>query len=967
MEIEGGAFLKGTKVHLKADPSILGVITSRELGGAENRYEVFLNNASTKILYESQLVAVSPRDAGLESLPLDRLRARLTAIQILNPSTEHLYSLSAARIEFVPYQFRPVLKFLRADQPRFLIADSVGVGKTIEAGLILRELQARQTLRRVMVLCPRPLVTESKWRNELKRFDEDFVHLDGKQLRYCINETWYDGEWPERYDRVIVPYSLITQDLLEGEGRQKGLLDLDPPPHFDLLILDEAHSIRNPTTLRHLVARYLCENATAVLFLTATPIQLRIEDLFVLLNTLRPDVFLDMAAFGAITEPNPYINRAATLAREGGEGWREGARQELAEAAETAWGSSFLEGDSKFQGVCAQLDRDEGREARVATIRDIEDLHTLSPFMNRTLRRDIGEFTKRNSVTVEIEFSPEQRELHDLVLETHAEAFRTRYGERSVRFFLSMIRRQAASCISGLAPFLEDILANRFTDLEWLEFGEEEGADSEMLQELLTETVESTRAFDQNPDRDPKFLALLQILDEKLALEKHRTMVFSTFRHTLAYLHRALVERGYRVGLVHGGVPDMERLDLKVRFELERDDEEALDVLLFSEVGCEGLDYQFCDCLVNYDLPWNPMRIDQRIGRIDRWGQESEVIAIYNLITKGTVDAEIYGRCLMRIGVFERALGANELILAETTSKLKEVAENFTLTEDERNERLSTIADNAVRETLEQENLEEQQMELFGLRLPAARHEEDVERASSHWLSPESLERLIRQFVGELSEDDTPSVSGSDPDKRLSLEGGIRRRLLDVIGNSDQSRETRKCRRQIESSDAQLPVCFDAESARRSPDSVHITAVHPLSKLAAHASKPSWGERPFTRFEVRSEEVPSGEYLFCVYQWDYMGIRPDTCLVTVADSPDVGDCVLRLLSDPSARDLSGPETDEREFGNLEELQHEKWSQARKLHVEQVRKIADVQRRSLEESGKAQIELLEQQKLNELQC
>jgi superfamily II DNA/RNA helicase len=116
--------------------------------------------------------------------------------------------------------------------------------------------------------------------------------------------------------------------------------------------------------------------------------------------------------------------------------------------------------------------------------------------------------------------------------------------------------------------------------------------------------------------------------------------VFSTFRHTLGYLEGHLRARGVRVGLVHGAVPDDERRDLRARFAKARTDPEALDVLLSSEVGTEGLDYQFCDALVNYDLPWNPMRIEQRIGRIDRRGQASETVAIKNLVVAGTVDDE---------------------------------------------------------------------------------------------------------------------------------------------------------------------------------------------------------------------------------------------------------------------------------------------------------------------------------------
>ena len=99
--------------------------------------------------------------------------------------------------------------------------------------------------------------------------------------------------------------------------------------------------------------------------------------------------------------------------------------------------------------------------------------------------------------------------------------------------------------------------------------------------------------------------------------------------------------------------------------------------MLFSEIGCEGLDYQFCDCIVNYDLPWNPMRVEQRIGRIDRKGQKSESVAIINLITPGTVDADIYERCLVRIGVFNNALGGSEEILGEITREIRNIAENF--------------------------------------------------------------------------------------------------------------------------------------------------------------------------------------------------------------------------------------------------------------------------------------------------
>ena len=129
-------------------------------------------------------------------------------------------------------------------------------------------------------------------------------------------------------------------------------------------------------------------------------------------------------------------------------------------------------------------------------------------------------------------------------------------------------------------------------------------------------------------------------------------------------------------------------------------------MMLFSEVGCEGLDYQFCDCIVNYDLPWNPMRIEQRIGRIDRRGQQSDYVTIINLITPGTVDADIYERCLLRIGVFESALGGSEEILGDITTELQEIAENYALSEEERRTKLQQLADNKILLIQETERLE---------------------------------------------------------------------------------------------------------------------------------------------------------------------------------------------------------------------------------------------------------------------
>lgn len=258
-------FEMGQIVHLKSNPSVYGAVVGIMQGEPENRYKVFIENI-IKIYYSSQLLPEETMTSKLEILPLPQFHAHLTALQIRHPGLSTLYSLNAARIDFIPYQFRPVLKFIRSDRPRLLIADDVGVGKTIEAGLILRELQARREIKSVLIICPRPLVIECKWQGEMKRFEERFTHLDGKTLRYCINEMDLDGVWPDQYSKIILPYSLLDEALLYGtsSGRRKhrkGLLDLDPPPRFDLVIVDEAHHIRNSSTYAHKAVRFFCENA----------------------------------------------------------------------------------------------------------------------------------------------------------------------------------------------------------------------------------------------------------------------------------------------------------------------------------------------------------------------------------------------------------------------------------------------------------------------------------------------------------------------------------------------------------------------------------------------------------------------------------------------------------------------------------------------------------------------------------
>ena len=446
----------------------------------------------------------------------------------------------------------------------------------------------------------------------------------------------------------------------------------------------------------------------------------------------------------------------------------------------TPWGQSILRGNPEFRRIQSQLVSETITNAeRVQLITDIEALHTFSGIINRTRRRDIGEFTIRRSQTVEVELTPDQERIHEMVLETQAEIFTMLQGDQNVNFMMTTIRRQLASCLYGLEPLLEDILSRHLDELSWAEVDSTESMPQEesvgRIQDQIETILDNVRTI-ASPDR--KLEALRKIISKRQRLPNNKLMVFSSFRHTLAYLYKHLKSDGFRVGMVHGGTPDDERIELRDCFEKPKEESDSLDVMLFSEVGCEGLDYQFCDCIVNYDLPWNPMRIEQRIGRIDRRGQQSEYVTIINLITPGTIDADIYERCLLRIGVFESALGGSEEILGEITTELREIAENYDLTEEERRAKLQQLADNQILLIQEKERLEDQQLELFGIRLPDDRMEKDVKDASSFWLSSESIQRLVTLYLQRRLGSEQEYILGDSSLKTLRLRATARATLL---------------------------------------------------------------------------------------------------------------------------------------------------------------------------------------------
>lgn len=930
-------------VYLIGDPSVRGIVMSISSLGDTKKYEVFVGG-SFKTYYSGQIAAVD-ETISYNWVDISTFRSYLTAYQINNPYGRDLYSLNAARIDFVPYQFRPALKMVHADEPRILIADSVGVGKTIEAGIILKELQARNELENVMIICPKPLVTERKWELEMKRFDEDFIPLTGSELRQIVSDTDRDGEWPVRYGRTIVPYSILDSRAYEGDKERKkhsfGLKDLDPAPHFDLVIVDEAHHIRNGSmekekAYEYKCVKYFCDHADAVVMLTATPLQTSDDDLFTLLNVLRPDMVIDKPTFNMMARPNSHISACSTIIRRAGKNWKEEALEELKGVLETQWGENVIAENPIYTAMVQTLKRDKvTREERVKLISDVESLHSFNSMLNRTRRKDIQDFCIRRPFTLAVEFTPTQQELHDELLQFEQNALMQLHGDaRSISFMMSTIKRQAASCIFGLAPHVRSLVERRFQQIEedpdnempGFEFS---GASASTLENLSAKLLEMA---DHLPDEDPKFNQMMTAICEKQSVDNNKIIIFSTFRYTLGYLKRKLLATGLRVEQVDGSVKDSARQELRARFELPKSDADAIDILMFTEVGSEGLDYQFCNMMINYDLPWNPMKIEQRIGRIDRRGQQSETVSIYNMITNGTVDADIYYRCLMRIGIFESSIGECEEILGDIATQIDQIVVDAGLTEVERKIKLEQMADNEVRKIQELSRLEEEEKEFFGFNISEYTTTQEIHNAENPWLTQKSIQIMIEQYLNGRLGQGTYIVGEGDV-KQLRLSATARLALREDFKKLPSGRNAVR-----QSWDVYLKgktplhqITFDSDAAEKNRDAFFITAMHPLAKQAAAYYEST--EQAYIHLQYVNDDLPKGEYHFSVYAWTYVGINPHFRLVVVCDD----DVMAEELPDILQEAQSGGATvkmQPSDWDCLEGKQVKLWSDERAIEMKE---------------------------------
>lgn len=699
-------FLPNQIVKVRHQPNRRGMIKrARIFAAGEWQYEVFFSFGDEPILRESDLEIYEERP---EWGTRDDLLRDLAVVKLRRPLSDNLYALYASRTQFEVYQFKPALKFLANPDQRLLIADEVGLGKTIEAGIIYLELQARIGLERVLIVCPSSL--RQKWQDEMKsRFDEEFTILDLAGIKRFLEQY-------KQYGSAASLRGIVSLELIRRRDLALEMSDV----RLGLVIIDEAHHCHNTATLANAVASVLTENADAALLLTATPLQMGNEDLFNLLHILSPGEFDNYQAFLSRLEPNQFVNRAAQILSTGD---RAQALKELRKVETTSERRRF-KGSPYYKEVVRMLQQDNLTRQELVTVqRRLLELNTLSAIFTRTRKRDVQEKAPlRTARTLPVNFTLAERRFYDQVIEEARQEYLRNHGQGQGSSWVTIMKeRQAASCISAMQ--------RRYTRQSWENieiYPEDEAFEENFATGDTTDDSDSSsftesstyvrRALRTNRRLSPisvdsKFEVFWAALKNVLAEDpKTKVLVFSFFRETIDYLQERLTKLNVNVRAIHGGYKVLDRHQIVEDFR----ENPEIRVLISSDVGSEGLDFQFCDTLFNYDLPWNPMKVEQRIGRIDRFGQESERVRIFNLVIEDTIESRILMRLYNRIEIFKRSIGDIEAILGEQIRELTNAVFSKRLSAREEEERAERAIQNILRQKQEIEEFEKKKLQFLG-------------------------------------------------------------------------------------------------------------------------------------------------------------------------------------------------------------------------------------------------------------
>lgn len=757
-----------------------GVVHRVELAGMVQRVSTgatgLLTTMSTEdpprwnAVFDGRLVVV--QEADLRPYVLDDPQSRMAEGRLGTPrqfslavtarrrqleeENSELVSLGQARVAIKPHQVSVVHRVITNYPHRYLLCDEVGLGKTIEAGMVLKELRARGGADRTLIIAPANLVRQ--WQFELKtKFNESFSVINTETVKYLKSSQGYDGNPFLSSDSVIVSSGWIV-----GDEWAKQVAEVN----WDLVIVDEAHHARVHVdggkrsetrlykTVKSLVAPSAFSKRSALL-LTATPMQLHAGELYSLVELLDPALFPTEQHFHRHIGELPGLNRLVHNLQVHGFPLPNGEDDEIVETV-AAWlgaepadvGRRLREGSDEVERICEELSR----------------RHLLSEVLLRNRKKIVGGFMPRVATRWEVELTAKEQHALDSVEEYVREGYARadRMNDAAYGFVMVLFQKMMASSIQALRVSLDRRRA-RLVDLaekpiitkrmiRRLDLLEEDLDDDVFVGDLLEElsVANAAEAVElaelvtllREVPTDSKADTLLARLRELQSLDPAaKVLLFTEFRETQEYLRDRLAELGWAVHLFHGQLRPAAK-DASVE---EFRNAEGPSILLSTEAGGEGRNFQFCHYLVNYDLPWNPMRVEQRIGRVDRIGQ-AEAVQIFNFWVKGTVEERVLDVLERRIDVFENTVGGLDPILGEAERDLKAI---FRLSGERRDRELQRFEEQLERNLARARQAEEKLRDFIMETRSYSRGIAESLAASATQGDPAADERFVTRLLAD--------------------------------------------------------------------------------------------------------------------------------------------------------------------------------------------------------------------------
>ncbi|KAA3623339.1 MAG: ATP-dependent helicase, partial [Proteobacteria bacterium] len=788
-----------------------------------------------------------------------------------------VYAMGLTQTDFYPHQYKPLLTLLDSPVNGLLIADEVGLGKTIEAGLIWTELRARYDMRRLLVVCPAML--REKWRMELSsRFGLDARIVDASELLGELNARDHrERAWIISYQGVRIPKGWNHQESdAPSRSARARLGDLfyhhaDQEPLLDLVIFDEAHYMRNEETSSWRTGSLIRDVSSHQLMLSATPINLGSKDLFNVLRLLDPDHFEQPEDFHNVVRANRPVIEASDVVRNPRSD-ADGILEAIREIKVSRWFTKSSRIDRLIDD--AREVHEWTMEKRIEFAAKLERLNLLAHIVVRSRKREVhSELVVRDATVFEAEMTPVERDLYQAITDGTREYASVNGVEHG--FLLSTPQRMVASSPAalvrtwredGLDPDALDAVMDE-TDVDEADLKE---ASSGLKRWLAHRTLRDFE-FGELARNDSKFGEFVKALKRFQAEDREaKGIVFTTYRGTARYLVDRLSAANIDAGLLMGGA----EFDKEAVVSSFRDDRNCR-VLVCTDVAAEGVDLQFCRLVVNYDLPWNPMRIEQRIGRIDRIGQLSKRILVWNFVHKDTIDAIILTRLAERIGVFEETLGETEEILGQIR-KLEDLLLCRHLTPEEESRLIEQAALAIENSKRKQQELEREAIQLVAhgqqllAQIEAARGEDKtIDHRDLIQYTDGNLRREPGCRLMPVRGEPNTFEVGLSPSLAAELDEFVRRENL-VGKTSLVSGQTRRCR------------FTDKITEKPNPGEEIIHRFHPFIRFMSRRFEDEEEYFPLYATRVSADSLACGRYALMARLASFSGVKDEEHLMVVA-------------------------------------------------------------------------------------